>query len=78
MDMTLKTVRWTVGALLDQKGISTQEFAQQAGIAYNTALSLRRGVTAKIDRDTLAKVCSALDCELNDLLVVDDLEGASA
>lgn len=78
MDMITKAVRWTVGTLLEQKQMSTQDFAKAAGIAYNTALALRRGVTMSIDRETLAKVCTALDCDLSDLLVVDEVDNAPA
>lgn len=79
MDMTNKTVRLTVGALLDERGISTQELADAAGINYRTALQLRRGFAARLDLVTLGKICTALECQLSDLIeLVEEPESVSA
>ena len=57
------------GELAAQRGISTQALADSAGIAYNTALNLVRGVSSRIDLDVLDRVCEVLDVQPGDLLV---------
>jgi DNA-binding Xre family transcriptional regulator len=72
--MTPMTVRWAVSEILDNKGMSTAEFAEKAKITYNTALSIRRGVVARIDLETISKVCSALGIQPGDLFKTVDSE----
>ncbi len=50
-----------VGKAAKEKGLSIQDLADIAGIAYNTAKSLYRGHTTRIDFPTLERVCLALD-----------------
>lgn len=61
--------RFSIGAILDERGISSQEFSIMANISYNTALSLRRGVTTRIDMDVLNRVLKALRVSIRDVLV---------
>jgi len=56
-----RTVRLTVAELLDQKGWSTAKFAEKARLNYNQALSIRRGAYNRIDLDTIARICEALE-----------------
>lgn len=72
--MTPRTVRLTVSEVLDKRKMSTQEFADSAGIAYNTALALRRNSITRLDFPTLARVCSALNVEPGDILITVDSE----
>jgi DNA-binding Xre family transcriptional regulator len=58
-----------VGEVAKQQGISTQDLADRAGIAYNTALGLRRGVSTRIDLEVLDRVCDALNSTPAELLV---------
>ena len=65
-------VRWTVGKILDERNISTADFARMAGIQYNTALQLRRGITSQVDTRVLGRVCAALDVQPGDVLTLDE------
>lgn len=56
-------IRWHVEEILEQKGLNTQQFAELAGVTYNTALDLRRGASRRVDIETLDKVCTALGCK---------------
>lgn len=67
--MSSNTVKWTVAQILDQRNMTTQEFADRAGIAFQTALNLRRGSITRVDIQTLEKVCSALGVQVGDLLI---------
>lgn len=65
--MTTGTVRLKVPEILDNRGISTADFAQRAGITYNQALAIRRGVYTRIDLSTIARICEALNVEPGEL-----------
>ncbi len=56
-------IGWRIGELLEAQGMTNEQFAQRAGISYNTALTLRRGASRRVDLDTLDKVCQALGVE---------------
>ena len=62
-------VRISVGKLLRERGVSVRELVERTGMSYNTALALARGTSSRLDLDTLARVCDALDVEVSDLLV---------
>ncbi len=53
-------LRLRIGEILDEREMTTDDFAKQAGIAYNTALAMRRGSSTRIDLETLEKVCATL------------------
>jgi len=72
--MTPLTVRLTVSKLLEQRKMSTAEFAEKAGLAYNTALAIRRGVHSRVDLDTIGRVCEALNVKPGELFEVEQKE----
>jgi putative transcriptional regulator len=55
--------------MLDKSNMTVKDFADKAGIAYNTALSLKRGSSTRIDFDTLDKICDLFSCTPGDLIV---------
>jgi putative transcriptional regulator len=61
--MSPGTVRLKVPEILDERNISTADFAQRAGLTYNQALAIRRGVYTRIDLATIARICDALDMQ---------------
>ena len=61
--MTTGTVRLKVPEILDERKMSTAEFAQKAGLTYNQALAIRRGAYTRVDLATIARICDALDVE---------------
>jgi putative transcriptional regulator len=77
LDMAPGTVRVKVSTLLKSRGMTVGELSERAGIHYNTALALKRGVFTRLDLDTLARVCDALGVQVSDILEYDpsrDLE----
>lgn len=72
--MTPQTVRATVSEILKKKGMSTREFANRAGISYNTALAWERGYPTRMDFATIGKICEALEVEPGELFVSVDTE----
>ena len=69
MTMNPMTVRLTVSELLDKRNMSTAEFAEKAGLTYNQALALRRNAYTRVDLNTIARVCDALDVEPGQLFI---------
>ena len=61
--MSPKTVRLAVSELLDKRKMTTAEFADVAGLTYNQALALRRGVTSRIDLYTMGRIMTGLDID---------------
>lgn len=57
---------------LVEKGLNKNQFAKLAQIGYPAACSLYDGNTDRIFFDTLERVCIALECTPNDILVSDD------
>lgn len=53
----------------DERKLSLREIADRAGVAYNTVLNMYRGVSTRVDLETLDKVAGALGVEPQTLLV---------
>lgn len=56
--------------LLDVKGISQRELARRTGIRYPTISEMCLNKTSRLPIENIAKICDALDCEIQDLLVL--------
>ncbi|MCL4559877.1 MAG: helix-turn-helix transcriptional regulator [Chloroflexi bacterium] len=65
--MSRKEIRIKINELLEKRDMSTAEFVKKTGVAYNTALGLRRGVVTRIDLDVMARVCEVLGVQPGDL-----------
>ena len=57
------------GEIARERGLSVRQLSQQAGIMYNTALNLCRGVGTRIDFEVLDSLCKVLHVQPGDLLV---------
>ena len=63
------SVRWRVREVAEARGVtSASQLAVKAGIHKNTANALWHGSSLRVDRETLAKLCAALDCTAGELL----------
>lgn len=71
--MGKKRIELRIDQALEKRGMTTAELAEKAEIAYNTALSLRRGAPTRIDLDTLARVCEVLEMHPGELLALVDV-----
>ena len=68
-------VIWKVREVAQAKGIrSASELAERAKLNKNTATVLWNGQSLRADRETLTKLCEALDCKPGDLLAYEDIE----
>lgn len=53
--------------------LTLRELAQEIGVAHTTITRLNKGGFARVDVETIEKVCMFFDCELQDLLVLKDV-----
>ncbi|HEU4329294.1 MAG TPA: helix-turn-helix transcriptional regulator [Roseiflexaceae bacterium] len=67
-------VRLRVGELMKERGMSIQDLADQAGIAYNTARGMYHGITTRIDLPVLERVAEALGVPPLDLFEQSETE----
>lgn len=61
------TVRLRVSEILAQKGMTAGDLAKKAGFNHNTALALARDAYDRIGKDTIARLCDALEVTPGDL-----------
>jgi putative transcriptional regulator len=62
------TIKIRVAEIMKERDLTAADLMRVAGIAYNTALALQRGTPARLDLNTLARLCYALKVEPGDLL----------
>lgn len=56
--------------LLDEKGISIQQFARDTGLKFETVRRLYNDDTKQYQRETLGIVCDALNVSIDQLLIL--------
>lgn len=62
-------------ALLDARGLSIRKFSDMTGLPYETLRRLYHDETKQYQRDTVGRICEALDVDINELLtLIDDDE----
>ncbi len=62
-----KKLVFRIKKVLEEKGLTISEFAEKAGLHYNTALSIVNGKYKRIGLDTLTQMCHALNCDIQDI-----------
>lgn len=72
VDMATGTRFLRVSEIREQAGISVEELATRADIAYNTALSYERDVSELISKKVLRKIAKALGVRVRDLIADDE------
>lgn len=58
-----------IDQLLQERGKTRYWLAKEVGIAYQNLVNLCDGKTTSIKFELLEKICKALDCEPNDILI---------
>lgn len=62
------SIKINISRILGERRIKITEFAEKAGIAKNTVMSLYHEKGKGITWDVLEKICAALNCQPGDLL----------
>ncbi len=58
-----------INEILKQQGKTPYWLSKQTGISQNNIGKICNGETSTIRFDTIEKICTALDCSINDLFV---------
>ena len=61
-----------VNEILEERKLTPYWLSKQTGISQNNTLKICNGETTTIRFDTIEKICKALDCTPNDIIVSDD------
>jgi len=61
-------IKWRVREVALQKGLTSMQLAELAGINKNTATALWHGRPTRVDIPTLERLCKALECRIEDIL----------
>lgn len=62
-------VKSNLKALLDERGISIQQFSRDTGLKFETLRRLYNDDTKQYQRDTIGRVCEVLGVGIEELLV---------
>lgn len=62
------TVYIRLGELLEKKGLSKNKFSQRAEMQRTQLNKYINNEVALLSVDVLARICSVLECDINDLL----------
>lgn len=65
-------------ALLDERGISIQQFARDTGLKFETLRRLYNDDTKQYQRDTIGIVCKTLGVSIDQLLLLIETEGGNS
>ena len=68
----MKIVRYCLAEYLDTHGISRYELAKQTGIQYHVIDGYYKNKVTRLDTFNLGRILDALDCELTDILTVEE------
>jgi len=62
------TVRIKLAALLEQRGVSKNKLSRLAEMQRTQINNYCKNKVTRVDIDVLARLCTALDCKIDDLL----------
>lgn len=62
------TIRIKLAQLIEQKGISKNKLCHKAEMQHTQLNHFCNNTITRLDTDVLARLCTALDCEIGDLL----------
>ena len=65
-----KQVILVLDDVMKAKSISRYELAKRTGIQYQIIDNYYKNKVTRYDKDTLLKVCLALDCEVGDIVKI--------
>lgn len=68
----MSPIKLKVAEYMNKNGITVKDLAEQAHIAYNTALALKRGSMTRIDFETIERLCGVFSCTPGDLIVKEE------
>ena len=61
-------VKLTLNTLIDSMGITRYELAKRTGIRFHIIDNYYKNKVVRYDSDVLSKICSALECDIVDII----------
>lgn len=61
-------IKLTLDICLDKLGITRYELAKRTGIRFQIIDNYYKNKVVRYDSDILDKICTALDCNINDII----------
>lgn len=68
----MKVIRICLAEYLDAHGITRYELSRKTGISYLVIDGYYKNKVTRLDTFNFAKIIDALDCDLSDILAVDE------
>lgn len=65
-------MRFKIDEILKTRKTSRYQLAKQTGISENALGKICRNETSSIEFNTIEKICKALNCTPNDIIIFDD------
>lgn len=65
-------MRFKIDDILKERNTSRYQLAKQTGISEQALGRICRNETSSIEFNTLEKICKALNCTPNDIIIFDD------
>ena len=65
-------MRFKIDDILKERKSSRYQLAKQTGISENALGRICRNETSSIEFSTIEKICKALNCTPNDIIIFDD------
>ena len=66
--MEFGTIKIKLDELMKREGMSKRKLCRMAEMNWSQVNNYCKGNITRFDADVLARICTALDCELGDLL----------
>ena len=70
----MKVVRYNLAHYLDTHGITRYQLARQTGIQYHIIDDYYKNRVTRLDTGNLGRILDVLDCRLEDILTVEEIE----
>ena len=64
-------MRVNIDTILEKQGKTRYWLAKEAGYSYPNLMKLCNGETESVKFEVLEGICKALDCSLNDILIIE-------
>lgn len=68
----MKKIRVCLDELLAKSDLNRFSLSKKSGVSYQVITRYYKNQTHKYDADTLVKLCTALNCDLSDLIKIVD------
>jgi len=65
-----KQVALVLDDVLKEKNVTRYELAKRTGIQYQIIDNYYKNKVLRYDKDTLLRICTALDCEVGDIVKI--------